>query len=135
MSTAIVDIDNIVSEIEAGQIQSNERSLFILENAVKDLMSSSDNISDVAVDIPETLLGLNRQQTNAHCSTCQSNDADHILSDRTLFDISLFTSLESAIIGSCPNMRASTTRKFLTTGSIAIARTVLLILDKIPHRH
>jgi hypothetical protein len=61
LGTATSDIDNIVSEINAGRSNLSEQTATMLENVVKDLMSISECIGDASTDVPEILLGLSQQ--------------------------------------------------------------------------
>ena len=69
LSSAIVDIDNIVSDIETGHLSLSKQSAEILINTIKDLMANSDDIGDKAVYIPDVFLQLDRQLSQSTTQT------------------------------------------------------------------
>ena len=81
LGTAVMEIDDLASDIKAGRIKGTERSLRLLEISIGDLMSSSHSIDDIAVTIPEIFAQLEMShQSDVHSIGVEQCDADSWLS-------------------------------------------------------
>ena len=61
LASAIQDMDNVVCDIERGDLSLSKQSAQILETLINDFMAISDDIGEKAVYIPDVFLQLNRQ--------------------------------------------------------------------------
>jgi hypothetical protein len=86
LGTANADIDNIVSEIHAGRSNLSEQTAAMLDNVIKDLMSISENIGDVAAEVPAILLDLSQQRSQPSNQNQSLGSCFDVFSNNTLFN-------------------------------------------------
>lgn len=65
LASAIQDMDNVVCDIERGDLSLSKQSAKILETMINDFMAISDDIGEKAVYIPDVFLQLDRQFVQA----------------------------------------------------------------------
>jgi hypothetical protein len=81
LATAIVDIDNAVCDIDAGHSNLSKQSAEILTNMIKELMAYSDEIGDIASNIPDVFLQLNGQVSQSSTQTESLEKLSQTVSD------------------------------------------------------
>jgi hypothetical protein len=81
LATAILDIHNAVCDIDAGHSNLSKQSGEILKNMIKELMANSDSIGDIAVDIPDVFLQLDRKISQSSTQTESLEKLSQTVSD------------------------------------------------------
>jgi hypothetical protein len=81
LASAITAIDNVVYDIDAGRLSLSKQSAGILTDMTKDLMANSDSIGDIAVDVPDVFLQLDRKISQPDTQTESLEKLSQTVSD------------------------------------------------------
>jgi hypothetical protein len=81
LASAITAIDNVVYDVDAGHSNLSKQSGEILTNMIKKLMANSDSIGDIAVDVPDVFLQLDRKISQPDTQTESLEKLSQTVSD------------------------------------------------------
>jgi len=95
LASATLDIDNAVSDINAGHSSLSSESAKILKTMINDLMNISNDIGEKAVYIPDVFLQLDQQFSQSTTQTESLEKLSQTVSD-SLVNWNNFASYPSA---------------------------------------